>query len=272
MFASCSAIPGADQIWARKSVRWLFVGELHGSNEAPAAFFDLVCDALRHGRRVTVALERPVSEQTALQGLLSRPDLAAATALLLNQPGWKEGMDGRASEAMLRLLISLRGIRQRFPELTVVPFDVSPTAESPGARDEAMGHALLSLGKSRPSAFILVLTGNFHAMLAPLLHYDFAAMYLPSSEVMSLEVTDRGGQTWSTVDGACGPHPGGVGDLKSGKSYGIYLNPKLAPFGKVDGVLAIGAPLTLSPPASGDPDPLPACRAKFLSQHQAGKD
>jgi hypothetical protein len=267
-FASCSAIPGADQLWKKASVRWVLVGELHGSNEAPAAFLDLVCDALANGKHIVVALERPSSEQDALQGVLTDPDLVGAKRLLLDQSGWKEGMDGRASAAMLHLLISLRELRKDHHDLSVFAFDAPFTETSAGARDEALGHSLLSLGLGTQKDVILVLTGNFHAMLSPLFDYDFAAMYLPRSEVLSLEMTDRGGETWSTVNGACGPLAGGVGNNKSGKPYGIYLDPKLAPFGKVDGVLAIGVPLTASPPASGDPDPRPDCRIRFLAEHQ----
>jgi hypothetical protein len=128
-FASCSAIPGADQIWNKKSVRWVFVGELHGSNEAPASFLNLVCDALKRGKHVTVALERPTSEQTALEGILADPNLTAAKAALLDQPEWKEGMDGRASKAMLGLLISLRELRKDRSDLAVVAFDAPFTGD-----------------------------------------------------------------------------------------------------------------------------------------------
>jgi hypothetical protein len=105
-------------------------------------------------------------------------------------------------------------------------------------------------------------------MLSPLFHYDFAAMYLPANEVVSLQVTDTGGESWLTApNGACGPSKGGVGGKKTGKPYGIYLDPRLAPHGKVDGVLELGVPLTSSPPAVGDQIPLPACRAKFVADH-----
>ena len=73
---SCSPVPGADQIWSKSSVHWVFIGELHGSNETPAAFGNLVCDAIAHGKHVTVALERPSSEQTALDNVLTAKDLA----------------------------------------------------------------------------------------------------------------------------------------------------------------------------------------------------
>jgi len=57
---------------------------------------------------VTVALERPTSEQPALDGILDGKDVDAAKGALLAQPEWRNGMDGRASGAMLRLLVALR--------------------------------------------------------------------------------------------------------------------------------------------------------------------
>ncbi|MGB8130700.1 MAG: hypothetical protein WCG81_12980 [Candidatus Angelobacter sp.] len=269
--ASCSPVPGADQIWSKPAVHWMFIGELHGSNETPAAFHDLVCDAIAHGKHVTVALERPTSEQAALDNILTGKDLSTAKESLLQLPGWKEVLDGRASEAMLRLLVSLRELHRLHPDLKVVAFD-APYAGSPasGSRDEAMGHALLSLNPAKPNDLVLILTGNIHAMQASKRGYDLAAMYLPPKEILSLEVTDRGGESWSDdTQGGCGPWKGGVGDKDTKKPYGIFLDPSLAPFGKVDGVLSLGVPLTASAPAAGVPSPAPACRAKFLSEHKA---
>ena len=268
--ASCPPVPGADQVWSKASVHWVFIGELHGSNETPAAFRDLVCDAIAHGKHVTVALERPTSEQAALDNILTARDLSAAKESLLRLPRWKEGMDGLASEAMLRLLVSLRELHRLQPDLKVVAFDAPYTGTAPGARDEALGHALLSLRPAKPNDMVLILTGNLHAMQASKRGYDLAAMYLPPKEILSLEVTDRGGESWSDdTAGGCGPWKGGVGDRDAKKPYGIFLDPSLAPFGKVDGVLSLGVPLTASAPAAGEPSPVPACRTKFLSAHQA---
>jgi hypothetical protein len=252
-------------------VHWVFIGEWHGSNETPAAFRDLVCDAIAQGKHITVALERPASEQAALDSILTAKDLATAKEVLLQLPGWKEVLDGRASEAMLRLLVSLRELRKFQPDLKVVAFDAPYAGPlAPGPRDEAMGHALLSLSPAKPNDLVLILTGNLHAMQASKRGYDLAAMYLPPKEILSLEVTDRGGESWSeSTTGGCGPSKGGVGDKDAKKPYGIFLDPSLAPFGKVDGVLSLGVPLTPSAPAAGEPSPIPACRTKFLSAHQA---
>jgi hypothetical protein len=267
--SACSPIPGADQIWSRPSLHWVFIGELHGSNETPAAFHDLVCDAIAQGKHVTIALERPASEQAALDNILTAKDLSAAKESVLQLPRWKEGMDGLSSEAMLRLLVSLRELHRLHPDLKVVAFDAPYTGTAPGARDEALGHALLSLGTEKPHDIVLILTGHLHAMQAPQFGYNLAAMYLPPKEILSLEVTDRGGESWKeSKAGSCGPSKGSVPDKDPKRPYGIFLDPSLAPFGKVDGVLSLGVPLTASAPAAGEPSPVPACRTKFLSEHQ----
>lgn len=269
--ASCSPVPGADQIWSKAGVHWVFIGEWHGSNETPAAFHELVCDAIAKGKHVTVALERPSSEQAALDSILTAKasDLPAVQQSLLQLPGWKDVLDGRASEAMLRLLVSLRELRRLQPDLKVFAFD-APYTGSPasGSRDEAMGHALLSLSPAKPNDLVLILTGNLHAMQAST-RYNLAAMYLPPKEILSLLVTDRGGESWSesTTEG-CGPRKGGVPDKDAKRPYGIFLDPSFAPFGKVDGVLSLGVPLTSSAPAAGEPSPIAACRTKFLAAHQ----
>jgi hypothetical protein len=268
--APCSPIPGADQIWSKPSVHWVFIGELHGSNETPAAFRNLVCDAIAQGKHVTVALERPTSEQAALDNMVTAKDLAKAQESLLQLPGWKEVLDGRGSEAMLLLLVSLRELRKHQPDLKVVAFDAPYTGPpAPAPREEAMGHALLSLSPAKPNDLVLILTGNLHILQASKRGYDLAAMYLPPKEILSLEVTDRGGESWTQSQGAgCGPSKGGVRDKDAKRPYGIFLDASLAPFGKVDGILSLGVPLTSSAPAAGEPSPVPACRTKFLSEHQ----
>jgi hypothetical protein len=267
--ATCPSTPGAAQLWSNTSVHWVLIGEMHGSNETPDAFRNLVCEALAHEKEVTVALERPTSEQAALDGILTSGDLVTAEKALLAEPDWKNGMDGRASKAMLRLLLSLRELRKTHRGLEVEAFDAPFTGEDPGARDQAMGHALLALGRTKPRSLILVLTGNVHAMQSPQFGYELAAMYIPTGERLSLEVTDTGGESWATSDGACGPSTGGVETKGRTVPFGVFLDPSLAPYGKVDGVLSLGVPLTSSPPAAGEPSPLPPCRSKFLSEHPA---
>ena len=272
-WGSCRPVPQSDQIWSSKFVRWVLVGELHGSNETPAAFGDLVCNALAHDRRITVALERPASEQDALEAILTTKDLPAGRETLLDQPGWKNGIDGRASEAMFRLLLTMRALHSSYPDLNVFAFEAPFTGTSPGDRDEAMGHALLSLKTRYPQNLILVLTGNVHVMLKPRFGYDFAAMYLPLQETLSLVVTDQGGGTsWSSTTDGCGPTATGVVSKGAARSFGIYLDPELAPIQKVNGTFALDDKLTASSPAAGDPGSFVDCRMKYIAKHPASSN
>jgi len=76
--AACTPIPGADQLWSNPSLRWVLVGELHGTNETAPAFADLVCDGLAHGKHIIVALERPRAEQPIIDRILTERDVSKA--------------------------------------------------------------------------------------------------------------------------------------------------------------------------------------------------
>ncbi|MFC5388937.1 hypothetical protein U0030_03370 [Brevundimonas bullata] len=46
--SDCRPIAGAEALW-REDIRYVFIGETHGTTEAPAAFAELVCAALEQG-------------------------------------------------------------------------------------------------------------------------------------------------------------------------------------------------------------------------------
>ena len=56
---ACSPVPGADQIWSKPFVHWVFIGKLQDSNETPDAFNNLVCEAIAQEKHVTVTLKHP---------------------------------------------------------------------------------------------------------------------------------------------------------------------------------------------------------------------
>ncbi len=268
VFATCKSIPGAAELWSRTSIRWVWLGETHGTVETPAVFGDLVCDALAHGRQVTVALERPSTEQAAIDAVVGSEDQKAAEHALLEQPDWRGSYDGRTSQAMLELLLQLRKLKAQYPALRVKAIvDPDAFASSPAADDEAMGHALLTLERTQSEDIVLVLTGNVHGLKDPKLGHKTAAMYLAPNQLFSIQVTSAGGQAWIMNDKGCGAFSGGVPDKDKNRPFGIYPDPSLARFGVVDGILALGKPTEASPPANTAALAVAACRKDFLSQH-----
>jgi len=98
--------------------------------------------------------------------------------------------------------------------------------------------------------------------------FNPAATYIPAEKRVSLEVTDTAtGQSWTEWNGACGPSKNGVKEKGRTSPRGIYLDPALAPYGKVDGIRALGVPLTAFEPADEYLNRLPECRKGFLSGH-----
>ena len=238
--AACSPIPGDDALWSRPSLRYVIVGEMHGSAETPAIFADLICAAQASGRTVIVGIEHIPAEQDAIDAFLHATGHDEARSNLLSLKGW-QGTDGRASRAMFGLLESLRGMR-----VEVLAFDAGFGLGN-AERNRAMADALQATAHRHAEALIIALTGNIHGSKKLFAGYAPMAMLLPAAETVSLFVVDRGGQVWASIDGVDGPH-----DLKSsgGNKRGVDLTPTRAYVGGYDGVLSTGLPSTASPPLS----------------------
>jgi hypothetical protein len=234
---ACRPIDGAAQLWTRPGLRFLLVGEMHGTTEGPAIFGDLVCAAVATGRPVVAALERPVEEQDDLSAFRAKE--------LLAHKVWHI-FDGRSSRAMLDLIEALHGMK--LAEL--VAFDAGagqPNAE----RNALMADALKAAAVRHPGALVIVLTGNLHAskkLIEGFGQYPFAAMLLPPDATLSLFLADRGGTAWTQQSEGCGPHP-----IRSsrGDKREVSLEAGRSPMSGYDGVLSTGLVSTASPPALG---------------------
>ncbi len=263
--AACTPVPGSADLWSKPSLHWVWVGETHGTVETPAAFGDLVCDALAHGKHVTVALERFTKEQAALDTVMGTKDIPAAETTLLAEVGWRQFVDGRSSQAMLALLIKLRELKTQYPKLRVVAIDGPSYTDMPGSRDEAIGRPVLALAGTQPDDLVLALTGNVHAMKHPFSSYKTSAMFLPADQVFSLLVTDRGGEAWMMTDVGCGAQANSKPDRDKTRKFGVYADPAYAKSG-FDGVFALGSQVTASAPANAAVVDAAPCRKDFLAQ------
>lgn len=261
----CNPILGASQLWASPSTRYILVGEMHGTQEQPAIFGDLVCAAATTSHReIIVGLERPISEQPEINMVLDSNNPTLATSKLLKKPMWLT-LDGRSSQAMVTLLNRLRTYKAEGKIKEVVAFDAAGQKDTSAVRDRKMGNFLEQIASQNPNALILALTGNLHALKATNkgFGYPFMAMFLPPNQVKSLVVIDRGGTAWLWMKNGCNVYP-----LPStnGATRGVFLNPERAPSwtptGGYDGVLSTGESITASLPAIPSPPKPPACIAQ----------
>lgn len=240
----CVPIPGAEQLWKRPGLRFVIVGEMHGTTEAPAIFGDLVCSARETKRHIIVGIE--LRDQHALDMFMVQPNHAAEVKRLLSSEEWS-GDDGRTSTAMLSLLERLRALKMDGVVSDIVAFSLTRGGESASKGEERMASALLEAGERHPNALVIALTGNVHAckkILAEVGSYGLMASFLPAAQTMSLAITDRGGQAWNCQNGACGPHPL---DPSAGERRAVR---SASPHPCFDGVLSTGVGATASRPAS----------------------
>lgn len=246
---ACTPIEGSDALWA-DNLRFVAIGELHGTAEAPAAFADLVCLALQRGP-VTVALEYPVQMQPTFDAFMAEPDEAAARDLLL---GYAHGPfrhhDGRGSEAMMAMLQRFRTLHQAGGELRLL----ATVPDTPRVAGFTQSHAELdrahlwsAAARAAPERRMMIFVGTVHAeksrRIGSPLGLPAAAHFRPE-EFLSLFVAQQGGEAWNCRQD-CGVNP--VPAAEPADHRGVVLAPEAD--GTFDGHLAVG-PTTASPPAA----------------------
>lgn len=246
--SECRPVAGVEALW-KDDIRYVVVGEMHGTSEAPAAFADMVCAARGQGP-VTVALEFSEGMQPTRDAFMAAASDEAARAVLAAYPhGPFVHHDGRGSVAMLDLLLRLRAMKQETPSLTLVAFvpdDPYVEGFSQAYYDLDMGHRLAAAARKAPGSRVLVLVGNIHAQRKTIerLKLTPAVAHLPASEVVSLYVVQQGGTAWNCGRDACGANP--LPEAYDSAARGVIIQPYGT--GAFDGVLALG-PTTASEPA-----------------------
>lgn len=248
----CEQIPGAKSLLDRPVLRWIVVGETHGTNEIPRAFGDLVCLASL-SQPVAVALEQAVSEQTAINEFIASDGAKAATDLFLSSGIWSQSFkDGRSSEAVFQLFQRLRELRAAGRITKVVAFqplyNPGPAGFDMGDYESALAASLMSqaAGEER----VLVLVGNVHATHAS---PDWAnppylpmAGHLPGGASISLDARFNGGSFWAcTSESECGAQS--ASRVGENVERGVTLGGE---GGAHSGALNLGVPATASAPKS----------------------
>lgn len=255
--APCSPITGAEQLWADRALRWLVVGEGHGTAETPRAFAELLCLAIEARGPVVVALERPDSEQQAIDAFMASDGGAQARAALLAAPAWQSAdQDGRQSEAMLGLLETLRQRVAGGSVKRVVAFQ--PAGGNYADYEREMAGAIQRAGAD--GALVVALVGNVHAMIKPI---GFggqppslrAAGFLPPEQTLTLDAVGNGGSQWACIR-LTEPRPGlrdgcaaqDFGPAPDAHPRGIALGAD--PEKRWSGHFYLGVATTASPPAA----------------------
>jgi hypothetical protein len=245
--STCTPVVGADQLW-RQSIRWIIVGEIHGTNETPDAFINLVCLAAETRRPVTVALELSSDGQPVIDAYLASDGGTQARASLLSLPNFTAEMqDGRGSGAFARLLERLRQMKMVGKVKQVIATDISASTPSAQDRNVAMARNWIAIPAPK-NGVILTLVGNVHAMRTPITFGKRtivpAGSLMPVDQTVTLNVIGNGGTTWNCQAEGCAAHANGPA-----RQTGAGINYSKASDRRWDGVYELGVATTAAEPA-----------------------
>ncbi len=206
--APCQAIAGVSAVWGKRDLRWLIVGETHGTVETPAAFANLVCLAAAARGPVVVALEYSVGDQARIADYLASNGGPAARASLLEAQIWHNKLqDGRASSAFLTLFDRLRMMMRAGLVKRVVAFQASGLSRASGvsgvaAYEQAMARTV-EQASTNPHELVVALVGNLHAVVKRVTvgttTYTPMAGLLPQSSTLTLNAVGAGGSQWACL-------------------------------------------------------------------------
>lgn len=184
--------------------RLVLVGELHGTQQAPAFIGSAAC-ALAAQEPLVVGLEMPAVEQSRIDAYLVGDGGSKERSALTIGEFWGF-QDGRASHAMLDLIERLRVLKRDGASLHVLAMDGSTVDSS---KDEAMAFALRRVMQDDPQTRVLALMGNIHARVLLDAVEDDPPVGSRLSDLRPLAVLAGygEGEAWVCMDGVCGVHP-----------------------------------------------------------------
>jgi hypothetical protein len=275
----CEDVPGADELLY--SARLVVLGELNGTDQAPAFVGHLVCRALAVGLSVSVALELPRSSATPLEAFLASDGAPDVRDALLASPAFtRTWHDGRDSGAVFALIDRLRVWRRAGAQIDVLAMDDSTQVRD--ERDRSMAEALEPFRRGRLDRPFIALVGNVHAATdvgMPLAGYIPMGARLQDDGLrpIALRMSHADGAFWGCDLGVglgCGVHrtrawPAGpppaartatdIGTTAMGMGAAGDPAPRLPPVGRYvrlwgtrqegfDGLFYVGT-VTASPPA-----------------------
>lgn len=243
----CDSIPGWEQVLTEE-VRWIVVGEVHGTNEVPDIFADAVCLTAQSGP-IMVGIEQPSIDQAAVEKFIASDGGEEAKREFLRSAMWNILMkDGRSSSAYFGLFETLRQMWASGLIAGVVAFQPYGFSSRPTPEEYERAMADLLIKAAEPGVRVLALVGSVHAMRTEVPSgspYLAMAAHLPADETITLNTMGNGGEAWNCggPDG-CGAQPLYGDGAKHTRR--VDLTPAMD--GAYSGVLYLGSRTTASLP------------------------
>lgn len=228
---------GADQ----NAKEIILIGELHGTQETPRLFGNLVTvAAAENNKRIGAGLELPIVLQRLIdEAVKNNTAIDSFREQLLADPAWQKINDGRSSQAMLDLVCDALELAQS-QKLSLFFFDTENIE-----RDESMAQFIGQRVREQRYDVTFILAGNIHAnkasrhpmkkKIVPMAHW----LEQQGFAVHSYDVGYSEGEAWACTP-ECGVHHLG--------SWRMRADSGAIDHEGYDGVLFVGS-IHASPPA-----------------------
>jgi hypothetical protein len=219
----------------------ILIGEVHGTQETPRLFGNLVTVAAREkNKRIGVGLELPILLQRLIdEAVKNNTRIDSFREQLLANPVWQKIDDGRSSEAMLNLVCSSLQLAEA-QKVSLFFFDTQNIE-----RDQSMAQFIGQRVREQHYDVTFILAGNIHANKAP--RHPRKTQVVPMGHrleeqglaVHSYDVGYSEGEAWICTP-ECGVH--------HLKGWSMTADPGAIDQQGYDGILFAG-PIHASPPA-----------------------
>lgn len=224
----------------------ILIGELHGTQETPRLFGNLVTVAAgEKNRRIGVGLELPIVLQRLIDDAVkNNTRVDSFREQLLANPAWQKLNDGRSSEAMLELICDMLKLAQS-QKVSFFFFDTRFDTQNIERADESMAQFIGQRVREQRYDVTFILAGNIHANKAS--RHPMKKKVVPMGHwleeqgfaVHSYDVGYSEGEAWACTP-ECGVHHLG--------SWRMRADSGAIDHEGYDGVLFVG-PIHASPPA-----------------------
>lgn len=209
--AHCVPLPGWDALLSKEEepAKYVVFGEVHGTQEVPAAVGQYVCAAGSVKSPLLLAVEFPNVFNAQLQTAWASSDNFKKILLGALPSAYPLGVDGAISEAVIEMLSYVRDLRKLGIDIDVVGF-AGPKGSEQTEKFQALpmqeqfeafqAENIREGASKRAYGQVVVLVGNLHARknvsVGP--SYETMAMKLaPPKQVISLDVRYSGGTAYN---------------------------------------------------------------------------
>jgi hypothetical protein len=251
LLASANAVAGGDGVACSgpahvPQTELLLLGELHGTDQAPAMAGKITC-VYAHRGPVTLGVEIPRTDQAAIDRYLKSKGNLVAKHALLSGSFWQNDVDGRASAAMLELIEYVRRLQRVGLPVSMFAF---AQYKSGVPRDVSLARSIRMFRTQHPRRRMVVLTGNVHASQASSIRFGKATPIIPMGYLLrdlrptSVDLAFLPGNAW-VCEPECGSHPAAT-------AWGVTRKPGFYAASPMSGYSAsyVLRNATASPPAA----------------------